>query len=220
MKTKIAKSYLKTICFIFLLKISFTRKLMQSINTQVVKLDSTLKYSYPNWKKPLYSKRNNYSRNYAPGMNQHVMKINLYNPSQHYKILNIISKSKKENGLTCAINSLYKEISFKESFDHLNIEHNEKIIYSKLHSRQKILVYINDQIHIRIMDHIICLRLKYVMNPKGGCYQRFAYKNFSPTTIQNINGIRSEILVVTNNEVLTNYYLLIYIDKKIRIISI
>ena len=220
MNQKKEKSGLKLICFIVLVNFHLSRKLMESINTEISELDSTLKYSYPNWKKPLYTKRNSYSKKYSPSMNQHVMQIHLYDPSQHYKILNIVSKSKQENGLTCAVNSTYKQLSFQKSFDHLEIEHNEKIIYSKLHSRQKILVYINDQIHIRIMDHIICLRLKYVMNPKGGCYQRFAYKNFSPTTIQNIKGIQSEILVVTNNEVLTNYFLLLYIDKKIRIISI
>jgi hypothetical protein len=178
-----------------------------------------LKYSYPNWKKPLYTDRKYISREVSPKLSQHEMQVKLFDADNHSKIVKIVSRGKEEKGLVCGINSVYKELSFAKGFDHLDMEHNQRVVYSKLHSKLKMLVYINDQIHVRIMDHIICLRLKYTLNPKGGCYQRFAYKNFSPKNIKNFEEIKSQILVVTNNEVLTNYYLLLYIDKKVRIIS-
>ena len=204
---------------IYLFSLILLRINSESISSQIASSKSKLKYNYPNWKKPLYSKRDEKERSISPKMNQHLMEIPLYTSENHLKVLNLVSRSKKEGGLKCGINSIYNQISFEKNFDHLEIEYNEKIIYSKLHSRYKILVYINDQVHIRIMDHIICLRLKYSVNEKGGCYQGFDYDNFNPQKIKNLNEIQSEIVVVSNNEVLTNYYLVLYIDKKIRIIS-
>lgn len=217
-----ATSSFRLACLIFLLIFPinnfWARRRIRNLQPKTMKHELYSKYSYPNWKKPLFSKNNNFTRKYSPVLNQHLMKIPLYS-STPLKILNIVTRKKEEKGLTCAVDSVYNELSFENSFDHLNLEHNHQIVYSKLHAREKILVYINDEIHVRILDHIICLRLKYAINPKGGCYQRFAYKNFSPKTINNLQGIRSELLVVTNNQVLTNYFLLLYIDKKIRIIS-
>lgn len=176
-------------------------------------------YSFPNWKKPIFKFRDTVSKKLNPSMSQQNLRFGIYNETKDKNILNLVEKETESKGLKCGINGLYTELNLNDGDDDLKISDNKNIIYAQLHSENKVLVYINKKIHIRIFDHIICWKMKFTEVDGGGCYQSFVYHNFDPEKIKGKQFISTQILVVNNNEVLTNYYLLIYIDNTMRVIS-
>ena len=204
----------------FLFKDMSSDQMLRSIEKKILKWQSKTSLSFPNWRKPIFKIGEEFSISANPTLNQKELNLKLYPSKKKIKVVNLVSTEKQVKGLQCVVDSIYEQFRMAKGIDDLKIEHNGELIYSHFHTKNKILVYINDQINLRVLDHIICLRLKYRLDESGGCYQGFSYKGFSSTQISNHASIRSEILVINNNEVLTNYYLVLFIDKRMRIISI